>query len=105
MNDVSTEKKRYSSRTVIFHEFCSFYFAPQNQIYQEEELETVISKLFEFIYIFRLTQLTRILCVPYVNYNVIQLIFMTVMKEMQSLHKREYMSRRERPLLYKQWIP
>jgi hypothetical protein len=105
MTYVFTEKKRRSSRTVTFHEFCLFYFAPQNQSYQEEELETVISNLFEFIYIFRLTQVTRILCVPYVHYNVIQSIFMGVVTEMQSLHKRESMSSRERPLLYKQWIP
>jgi hypothetical protein len=51
MTDVFTEKKRYSSRTVTFHEFCLFYFAPQNQSYREEEPETLTSKLFEFIYI------------------------------------------------------
>ena len=41
----------------------------------------------------------------YVHYNVIQSILMAVVKEMQSLHKRESMCGRERPLLYKQWIP
>jgi len=66
-----------------------FYFAPQNQSYQEEELETVTSMLFEFIYIFRLTHLTRILYILHVHHSVIQSIFMAVMKEMQSLHKRE----------------
>jgi len=99
------EKERYSSRTVTFLEFCFFYFAPQNQSYQEEELETVTSMFFEFIYIFRLTQLTRMLCILHVHYNVIQSIFMAVMKEMQSFHKRESMSNREKLLLYKQWMP
>jgi len=94
MTDVFTEKKWYSSRTVTFYEFCFYYVAPQNQSYQEEELETVTSKLLEFIYIFRLIQLTRILCILYVHYNGILSIFMAVMKEMQSLHKRESMSAR-----------
>jgi len=71
MTDFFAEKERYSSRTVTFHQFRFFYFAPQNQSYQEEELETVTSMLFEFVYVFRLTQLTTILCILHVHYSVI----------------------------------
>jgi hypothetical protein len=62
MTDVFTEKKQYLSRTVTFHEFRLFYFAPKNRSYQEEELETVISQLFEFIYIFKHTPNKNTVC-------------------------------------------
>jgi hypothetical protein len=76
------EEKVFISDSNLSWVLFFFYFAPQNQSYKEEELETVTSKLFEFIYIVRLIKLTRILCVLYVHYNAIHSIFMAVMKEM-----------------------